>query len=108
MSEFNRMEFLSAGILVRDRMTPEMLALWRAEFRREMAERGGLTDDGKSYVKDVARAVLSEVLERATRHFANELTPRAREHMSEDDVERLELELSDILRKVLDSIAGDP
>jgi hypothetical protein len=71
-TDYDRMEFLSAGILVRDRMTPEMLARWRAEFRREIAERGGLTDDGKSYVKDVARAVLSEVIERATRHFANE------------------------------------
>jgi hypothetical protein len=36
------------------------------------------------------------------------VTPRAREHMSEDDVERLEAELSDILRKMLDSIAGGP
>jgi hypothetical protein len=101
-------EFLAAGLLALKTMTPEMRARWRAEYRRVVAQRGGVVDGGECYVKSVARAVLSEVITCATRRFANELTPRAREHLSEDDVERLEGELSNILRKTLDRIASGP
>ena len=101
-------EFLAAGLLALKTMTPEMRARWRSEFRRVVAQRGGVVDGGECYVKSVARAVLSEVITCATRRFANELTPRAREHLSEDDVERLEGELSNILRKTLDRIASGP
>jgi hypothetical protein len=97
-------EFLAAGFLIRDRMSPEMVECWHAEFHRAVELRGGLVGD--RYVdKSIAKDVLSEVAERATRRLAGDLVPRLHEHMADADVGRVEAELSNALRTVLDHIA---
>jgi hypothetical protein len=50
--------------------------------------------------------VFGEIIERGTRIFVTQLTERARGHMSEDEVERLEAEVGNTLRRMLDLIAS--
>jgi hypothetical protein len=92
--------------LVLNTLSPELRARWHDELFREIEQRGGLTSDGTCVDKAIARELFSEIVERATRNFAKELTERTRAHTSEADIERLEEELSTSLRKVLDFIAS--
>jgi hypothetical protein len=50
--------------------------------------------------------LFAEIVERGTRYFATELIERTRNRMSEDEVERLEVELGNSLRRMLDHIAS--
>jgi hypothetical protein len=100
------MEFLASGLLVLQTLPSDVRARWRSELFRVVEQRGGLTSDGQYIDKTIIAEVFSEVVERATRNFAKELTERTREYMSEDEIERLEVELGNSLRKVLDHIAS--
>ncbi len=102
----NPMEFMAAGVLVLNTLSPELRSQWHSELFREIWRRGGLTDDGKYVDKAIAGELFSEIVERATRNFANELTERTRKYMSEGELERLEIELGNSLRRVLDHIAS--
>jgi hypothetical protein len=106
MSEDDPMEFLAAGLLVLQTLPSDVRARWRGELFRVIEQRGGLTSDGKHVDKTIVGKVFSEVVERATRNFVNELTERARaDNVSEDEIEGLEVEVSNTLRKLLDHIA---
>jgi hypothetical protein len=99
-SEYDRIvEFLAAGFLVRDRMTPEVLEHWRAELHRAIGLRGGLVSDHVDIA--VGKEVMAEVAERAMRLFANELSPELHKRMDDDAVAAVETELSDTLQRVL-------
>jgi hypothetical protein len=100
------MEFLASGLLALKDLGPDERARWRSELFRELEQRGGLTDDGQYVDKAIASELFSEVVERATRYFATELIQRTREYMSEDETERLEVELGNSLRRALDLIAS--
>ena len=103
----NSMEFLASGLLVLQTLPSDVRARWRSELLfRVVEQRGGLPSDGQYMDKTIIAEVFSEVVERATRNFAKELTERTREYMSEDEIERLEVELGNSLRKVLDHIAS--
>jgi hypothetical protein len=52
----------------------------------------------------VANGALREVVGRASRRYRNELVPRVRKHMTEDQVEAVEVELSDALARTLEEI----
>ena len=99
------MEFLAAGLLVLNTLSPELRSRWRDELFYVVGERGGATPDGQYVDKAIASEVFSELVERATRNFAIELIERTRDRMSDDEIERLEIELSNSLRRVLDHIA---
>jgi hypothetical protein len=99
------MEFLASGLIAFETLAPEEQALWHRELFQELGQRGGLTDDGKYVVKAIAAELFNEVIERGTRIFAKELIERTREYMGEDEIERLEVEIGNSLRKVLDHIA---
>jgi hypothetical protein len=100
MTEYDRVvEFLAAGFLVRDRMTPEVSERWRAELHRAIGLRGGLVGDHVDIA--VGKDVMAEVAERAMRLFANELTPKLHKSMDDDAVAGVEVELSDTLHRVL-------
>lgn len=103
MTPDERMTFLAHGFLVRDQMSPEVLVRWRTEFHSEVEARGGVVDD-RRYEKAIANEVLREVVQRASRIFRNELVPRVREYMVEDQVEALETELSGALARTLGEI----
>ena len=103
MTPADRMAFLAAGFLIRNRMSPDMVARWRSEFHSEVARRGGVVDE-RRYERAVANDVLREVVQRAGRHFRNEIVPRVRKHLTEDQVEALEIELSDALARTLNEI----
>lgn len=103
MTPDDRMTFLAHGFLVHDRASPEVLALWRSEFHLEIEARGGVVD-AYHYDKTVADDVLREVVQRAMRIFRDELVPRVREYIEEDQVEALETELSGALARTLDEI----
>jgi hypothetical protein len=96
------MEFLIAGFMVRDRLDPETLSRWRAAFHAEVKRRGGVLGD--HYVTAIAKSVLAEITERATRRFRDLLVPGVREFADEDVIEELEVELSDILAFALKKI----
>ena len=100
------MGFLAHGVLALNTLSPDLRAKWRDELLRVIEQRGGLTSDGKHVVKAIAGEVFSEIIERGTRIFATQLTERTREYMSEDEIERLEVEIGNTLRKVLDLIAS--
>jgi hypothetical protein len=100
------MEFLASGLLVLQTLPSDVRERWHSELFREIGQRGGLTSDGKFVDKAIAGELFSELVERATRNFAVELTQSTREYMSEDEIERLEVELSNSLRKVLDLVAS--
>lgn len=106
MSSVDRMTFLAMGLVARDQMTADMLALWQDEMRREVADRGGVTDDGAYVVTAIARDVLAEVAERGTRIVAERMSTGLRERRGsdEDEIERYEVEVSNALRTVLDYI----
>jgi hypothetical protein len=97
------MTFLTLGFLIRDRMSPDLLARWRSAFHEEVERRGGVVD-GQLYDRGVANGVLREVVERAGRRYRDELVPRVRKHMTEDQVEAVEVELSDALARTLAEI----
>jgi hypothetical protein len=99
--EYDRMRFLAAGFLMRGRMSPDMLARGRSEFHSEVALRGGVVDE-RSYDLAIPSDLLREIVERAGRHYRDELIPRMRRHLTEDQVEALEIELSDALARTLD------
>ena len=99
------MEFLATGLIAFETLAPAEQALWRRELFHELGQRGGLTDDGAYVVKATAGELFNEIVERGTRIFAKELIERTREYTSEDEIERLEIELSNSLRRVLDHIA---
>ena len=101
--EYDRMRFLAAGFLMRGRMSPDMLARGRSEFHSEVALRRGVVDE-RSYDLAIASDLLREIVERAGRHYRDELIPRMRRHLTEDRVEALEIELSDALARTLDEI----
>ena len=101
----NPMEFLVTGLLVLHTLSPELRSRWHSELFDEIGRRGGLTDDGQYVDKAIASELFSEIVERGTRYFATELIQRTRDRMSEDEVERLEVGLSNSLRRVLDHIA---
>jgi hypothetical protein len=106
MSDDDPMEFLAAGLLVLQTLPSDVRARWRGELFRVIEQRGGLTSDGKRVDKTIVGEVFSEVVERATRNFVNELTERARaDNVSEDEIEGLEVEVSNTLRRMLDDIA---
>jgi hypothetical protein len=100
------MEFLATGLIAFETLAPDEQALWRRELFHELGQRGGLTDDGKHVVKATASELFSEVVERGTRIFAKELIERTREYTSETEIERLEVEMGNSLRRVLDRIAS--
>jgi hypothetical protein len=103
MSEYDRIvEFLAAGFLVRDRMTPEVSEHWRAEMHRAVGLRGGLIGDHVDIA--IGKDVMAEVVERAMRLFTNELTPELHKRLDDTEVESVEAELSAALRRVLDYI----
>jgi len=106
MTEHERMDFLAAGLLVLNTLSPDLRSKWRSELFRELERRGGLTSDGRYADKAITGELFSEVIERGTRNFAKELTERTREYMSEDETERLEVELGNSLRRALDLIAS--
>jgi hypothetical protein len=105
-ADWDRMDFLSHGVLALNGLPPDVRATWRHELLLAIEERGGLTGDRKHVDKAIAGEVFSEIIERGTRIFAKELTERTREYMSEDEIERLEVEIGNTLRKVLDLIAS--
>jgi hypothetical protein len=96
------MEFLAAGFLIRDQMTPEIAKRWHAELHRVIEQRGGLI--GEHIDMAIGRDVMAEVAERAVRLFANELTPELHKRMDDDAIADVEAGLSDALRRVLDYI----
>jgi hypothetical protein len=96
------MEFLAAGFLIRDQMTPEITKRWHAELHRVIEQRGGLV--GERIDMAIGRDVMAEVAERATRLFVGELTPELHKRMDDAAVAGVEAELSNALRKVLDYI----
>lgn len=96
------MEFLAAGFLIRDQMTPEITKRWHAELHRVIEQRGGLV--GERIDVAIGRDVMAEVAERAMRLFANELTPELHKRLNDTEVESVEVELSAALRRVLDFI----
>jgi hypothetical protein len=98
--------FLGLGLLIRDQMEPEMAERWHAEFRRAVEMRGGVTEDGEHIVVDIGRDVMAEVAEVGTRFYAEKLTTglRERQGMGEAEIERVEVEVSAALRRVLDHI----
>jgi hypothetical protein len=98
-----RMDFLALGFMVRDRMTPKVLSLWRSEWHREIEHRGGLVG-ADHYDRRIANELMREVAELATRRFRNELIPRVSEHMDDEVVEELEVALSDVLARTLELI----
>jgi hypothetical protein len=109
MSEYDDLiRFLGLGFLIRDRLDPDMLARWRSELHRAIAMRGGVTEDGEHVVTAIGRDVLAEVVEVGTRFYAELLTTGLREHqgMAEDEIERVEVELSNALHTVLGHIAA--
>jgi len=81
ISKNDRMTFLADGFLVRDRMSPDLLARWRSAFHAEVKHRGGVVE-GQLYHRDVANGVLREIIERASRRYRDELVPRVRKHMT--------------------------
>ena len=99
------MEFLATGLLALKDLSPELRSRWHDALFCEIERRGGLTDDGKYIDKAIAGELFGEIVERGTRYFATELIERTRERMSEDEIERLEVELGNSLRRVLDHIA---
>jgi hypothetical protein len=99
MSDADQMEFLAAGFLIRDQMTPEMARRWHAELHRVIEQRGGMVGDHVDMA--IGRDVMAEVAERAVRLFANELTPELHKHMDDDAVAGVEAGLSDALHRVL-------
>jgi hypothetical protein len=98
-------ELLASGLwALQDRRSRELRAHWHAEFHRAVKLRGGVVGD--CFVNSIAKDVFAEVVQRATRLLVNGLTPRLRKRMAESDVERVEVEMSNALRKVLDHIAA--
>jgi hypothetical protein len=100
------MDFLAHGVLVLNALSPDLRAKWHGELLRVIEARGGLTSDGRHVVKAIAAEVFSEIIERGTRIFAKELTERTRAYMDEAEIERLEVEIGNTLRKALDLIAS--
>jgi hypothetical protein len=95
-------DFLVAGFMVRDRLSAEAVSRWRAAFHAEIKRRGGVVGD--HYVQAIAKEVLAEVAEQATRRFRNELVVKVSEYMSDEQIEDLESELSNILARTLTRI----
>jgi hypothetical protein len=93
------MEFLAAGFLIRDQMTPEIAKRWHAELHRVIEQRSGLVGDHVDMT--IGKDVMAEVAERAVRLFANELTPELHKRMDDDAVADVEAGLSDALHRVL-------
>ena len=103
---FDSMEYLAAGLLAFKELGPDERAQWHSELFHEIGQRGGLSGGGKYVDKAIAGELFNEIVERATRSFAIELIQRTREYMAEDDIERLEIELGNSLRRMLDFIAA--
>jgi ribosomal protein L11 methylase PrmA len=103
MSEHDElMDFLADGLRAHHHLSPQTLATWRRELYREIERRGGV--EGDSIVRAVMADVLRELVERGNRRVRNELTVRLSGTMSEDDAERLDTVLSDILADVLERL----
>lgn len=100
------MELLVAGLLALKGLGSDERRRWHDELFREIGRRGGLTDDGQYVDKAIASELFSEIVERGTRYFATELIQRTRDYMDETEIERLEVELGNSLRRVLDHIAA--
>ena len=98
-----RLDFLAAGLLVGDdRARAKTRALWREEFHREVASRGGV--EGDCYVRSIANGLLRELIQRGLRRFRNELTGRLSDRMTDDDAAALDDTLSDLLAGALQEI----
>jgi hypothetical protein len=81
------------------RVSPTLARLIRKSAEKEMS--GASAKD--AYLAK-ASDLLREIVERAGRHYRDELIPRMRRHLTEDQVEALEIELSDALARTLDEI----
>ena len=102
MKEHDRLDFLAVGLVAGDRMTAKTRAIWRKEFHREIASRGGV--EGDHYVRSIANELLRKVVQRGLRRFRNDLVGRLAEEMTEDDAERLDDVMSNMLAEALAEI----
>jgi hypothetical protein len=98
--EYDRLVNLSAMAMIAASRKPELSKQSAFYAKRAIARRGGMIDDGRNLVRDIAIAVFSDVTDRAAEIYLHELRGR----FSDEVISALEGHVTTVWRAAFDQM----
>jgi hypothetical protein len=100
MTDAERLDYLSAGLMAYTLLSPGALAFWREELHQEIKRRGGV--QGEYIVRSIAKDLLDELVQCGMRRMRSELGAR----MVDANPDLLDDVVSTVLAKTLADLKG--